>query len=200
MAFFDNIGKKISLAGEGALNKGKALADVARLNSNVSEEEKKINNSYYQIGKLYIALHPQDYESDFVALVNSIVSSQDRIKALKQQIQEIKGVVKCEQCGAEVPQNIAFCSACGAQMPKKEIELDENHMRCDGCGAIIDKNLRFCTSCGRLIAEPTQTNISADNSTPSASETPDNAKICPSCGAVMNNQLAFCTECGTSLK
>ncbi len=200
MAFLDNIGKKISLAGEGALNKGKAFADVARLNSTVSEEEKKINNSYYQIGKLYIALHPQDYESDFAALVNSIISSQDRIKALKQQIQEIKGVVKCEKCGAEVPQNIAFCSACGAQMPKKEIELDENHKRCDGCGAIIDKNLRFCTSCGRPIAEPAQTNFSAEESMPPASETPDNAKTCPSCGAVMNNELAFCTECGTSLK
>lgn len=58
--FFDDIGRKISLAGEGAVSKGRAFADVARLNSAVSEEEKKINNSYYQIGKLYVALHPQD--------------------------------------------------------------------------------------------------------------------------------------------
>lgn len=149
MAFFDEIGRKISLAGEGAVSKGKAFADVARLNSAVSEEEKKINNSYYQIGKLYVALHPQDYEADFAALVGSIVSSQSKIQTLKQQIQEIKGVTRCEKCGAEVPNNIAFCSACGSPMPKKEAVLDEHHMKCDGCGAIVDKNLRFCTSCGK---------------------------------------------------
>ena len=57
-------------------------ADVARLNSAVSEEEKKINNSYYQIGKLYVALHPQDYEADFAALVGSIVSSQSKIQTI----------------------------------------------------------------------------------------------------------------------
>lgn len=102
MAFFDEIGRKISLAGEGAVSKGRAFADVARLNSAVSEEEKKINNSYYQIGKLYVALHPQDYEADFAALVGSIVSSQSKIQTLKQQIQEIKGVTRCEKCGAEV--------------------------------------------------------------------------------------------------
>lgn len=112
MAFFDNIGKKISLAGEGALNKGKALADVARLNSNVSEEEKKINNSYYQIGKLYIALHPQDYESDFAALVNSIVSSQDRIVSsfvgYRGAVRKFMNAYKAEDADAMVDMTCSF--------------------------------------------------------------------------------------------
>lgn len=200
MAFFDNISKKISLAGEGAVNKGRVFADVARLNSAVSEEEKKINNSYYQIGKLYVALHPQDYESDFGMLVNSIVSSQEKIKSLKQQIQDVKGVTRCEKCGAEVPRNTTFCSACGAQISKNEIELDDNHIRCDDCGAIIDKNLRFCTSCGRPIVDPTQKTVHTEENISPESAAPENSKICPSCGAVMDAELAFCTECGTSLK
>lgn len=93
MAFFDEIGRKISLAGEGAVSKGRAFADVARLNSAVSEEEKKINNSYYQIGKLYVALHPQDYEADFAALVGSIVSSQSKIQTLKRHIKMLSQTI-----------------------------------------------------------------------------------------------------------
>lgn len=197
MALFDEIGKKISMTGQGAVNKGKALADVARLNAAVSEEEKKINNLYYQIGKLYVTLHPQDYESDFGVLVNSLVSSQERVSALKQQIQTIKGVTKCENCGAEVSNNIAFCSACGSPMPKKEMAIDENHIKCDGCGAVIDKNLRFCTSCGKPLVKPEHTNsdINIQQSQTSNVE----LKVCPSCGAEIRDNLKFCTACGSSI-
>ena len=196
MAFFDEIGKKISLAGEGVVNKGRAFAGVTKLNSAVSEEEKKIDNAYYQIGKLYVALHPQDYEADFGALINSIVSSQNTIKLLKQQIQEIKGVVRCEKCGAEVPNNIAFCSSCGSPMPKKEATLDENHIRCDGCGAIVDKNMRFCTSCGKPLVKPVQSPVQPEVPSPQVVQ---DTNICPSCGAAVRSNLKFCTACGQSL-
>lgn len=199
MAFFDDIGKKISLAGEGAVSKGRVFADVARLNSAVAEEEKKINNSYYQIGKLYVALHPQDYEADFAALVGSIISSQSKIQTLKQQIQEIKGVTRCEKCGAEVPNNIAFCSACGSPMPKREATLDENHVKCDGCGAIVDKNLRFCTSCGKSLVKPVQAATQAEVPVSPAPLETENSNICPSCGAAIRDNLKFCTACGFSL-
>ena len=201
MAFFDGIGKKISLAGESAVSKGLALADVARLNSAVSEEEKKINNSYYKIGKLYVTLHPQDYDADFSALIGSIVSSQNKIDALKTQIQEIKGVTRCEKCGAEVANNVAFCSACGSPMPKINVVLDENHMKCEGCGAIVDKNLRFCTSCGKPLVKPVQTvDQSGAPVLPAASATDiGNSNVCPSCGAALRKDLKFCTACGFSL-
>lgn len=199
MAFFDDIGKKISLVGEGAVSKGRAFADIARLNSAVAEEEKKINNSYYQIGKLYVALHPQDYGADFAALVSSIVSSQNKIQTLKQQIQKIKGVTRCEKCGAEVPNNIAFCSACGSPMPKREVVLVENHMKCDGCGAIVDKNLRFCTSCGNLLVKPVQASVQPEVPVPPAPLETENSNVCPSCGAGIRDNLKFCTACGFSL-
>lgn len=196
MALFDEIGKKISLAGKNAVDKGKAFADATKLNAAISEEEKKVNNAYYQIGNLYVALHPDDYEDDFSTLINAIVSSQEKIASLKQQIQNIKGVTRCEQCGAEVPNNIAYCSACGAQMPKKEVSIDEAHIKCDNCGAVVDKNLRFCTSCGKPLVKPEQqTNVSAGEQTQPASV----PRKCPACGAAANDAVAFCVECGTPL-
>lgn len=151
MAFFDELGKKITSAGEGAVNKGKAFADVTRLNSAVSDEEKKIDSLYFQIGRLYTSLHPQDCDEELVSYVNAVLASQQKINELKQQIQDIKGIVKCEKCGASVPNNTAFCSSCGSPMPRKEGPvLDVNHMLCDNCGAVIEKNTRFCTSCGKV--------------------------------------------------
>ena len=44
MAFFDELGKKVSEAGQKTLQKTKELSDTARLNSMLSDEERRIDN------------------------------------------------------------------------------------------------------------------------------------------------------------
>ena len=117
MAFFDELGKKISQAGQSAVQKGKELADIAKLNSSVSDEKRKIADNYREIGKLYFSLHGENPGVDFAAMVAAIHESESKIVEYKQQIKDIRGVVCCEKCGAEVSSNAAFCSACGAPMP-----------------------------------------------------------------------------------
>lgn len=117
MAFFDELGKKLSQAGQTAVQKGKELADIAKLNSAVSDEERKIDDNYREIGKRYFSLHGENPDVDFAAMVEAIRESEGKIVEYKQQIKDIKGVVCCEKCGAEVPNNAAFCSACGAPLP-----------------------------------------------------------------------------------
>ncbi len=119
MAFFDELGKKISQAGQSAVQKGKEIADIARINSSISDEERKIDDSYREIGKLYFSLHGENPDVDFAALVAGIQESGNKITEYRQQIKDIKGVVCCEKCGAEVSSNAAFCSSCGAPMPVK---------------------------------------------------------------------------------
>lgn len=119
MSFFDDLGKKISQAGQTAVQKTKEMADVAKLNSAVSDEEKRIEDSYKEIGKLYVSLHTADHEADFDAYFSAIQEAENKIKEYRQQLKEIKGVVKCEKCGAEVAKDAAFCSSCGAPMPKE---------------------------------------------------------------------------------
>lgn len=117
LAFLDDLGKKLSQAGQSAVQKTKEMADVAKLNSSISDEEKRIDNSYLEIGKLYVARHGEAPEADFDSLIAAIHESEEKIKGYQQQIKDIKGVVKCEKCGAEVSNNAAFCSSCGAPMP-----------------------------------------------------------------------------------
>ena len=105
MALFDDFGKKLTNLGEKTLQKTKEMTDTARINSLISDEEKKINNAYLQIGKLYVSMHASDCENEFVGLITSIAECEQKIVDYRKQIQDIKGVKRCEKCGAEV-QNI----------------------------------------------------------------------------------------------
>lgn len=116
MGFFDDLGKKISDVSQGAVAKGKELADIAKLNSSIAEEERHIKEAYIEIGKAYFEKHANDCDSEFAASITQIETSLDKIKDLRAQIVEIKGVTTCSNCGAEVPKNSAFCPACGSKV------------------------------------------------------------------------------------
>ena len=187
MGFFDDLGKKVSDAGQKTIQKTKEMSDTAKFNSMISEEEKKINNNYYQVGKLYVSIHGAECEEDFKGMIIAIRESEAKIAEYRRQIREIKGVLHCEKCGAEVPKGVAFCSSCGTPMPKIETFDAENYEKCNNCGATIAKGMRFCTSCGTSIVK---NNLVEDVLI---------EKFCPSCGNKVDADSTFCAECGTKI-
>ena len=195
MAFWDNFSQKASETTAKAVQKAKEMSDIAKLNSMISEEETKINNNYYQVGKLYVTMHSHDHEEEFAGMVASIAESEEKIKSYRQQIQDIKGVVRCPQCGAEVQSGVAFCSSCGAPMPKVQPVNTGDMVRCEGCGAMNKKGVRFCTSCGKPMVHVATSETTGESVTESAVQD----KVCPNCGANIEPDVAFCTECGTKL-
>lgn len=155
MSFFSELGKKVTDAGQKTVQKTKEISEVAHINSLISQNENKINNTYFQIGKLYVSIHGNDGEEEFEGLVGMIAELEQQIVAYKKQIQDIKRIQHCEKCGAEVPKGVAFCSSCGNAMPK--VEMHENFddcVRC-ACGAMVKKGMRFCTSCGKSMTSLT---------------------------------------------
>lgn len=184
MAFFDEIGKKLSQTGQGMVQKTKEIADVAKLNSNISDEEKILSNAYSQIGQLYVQLHNEDFESDFEDLIMQIKESQENIEKSKQEIQEIKGVKRCDICGAEISNNATFCSSCGTAVAQKKAVDAANLTQCTNCGKMIEKGMRFCTFCGCEVVVPQNENT--DNK-------------CLSCGSLLATDAAFCTQCGATV-
>lgn len=192
MAFFDEIGKKLSQTGQGVVQKTKEMADVAKLNSAIADEEGKINNNYYLIGKLYVSIHMEDCEDDFKGMISDIRISESKVREYRQQIKTIKGVVKCEKCGAEVADNIAFCSACGSPMPHRESGNAENKEKCESCGSLVNKGMRFCTVCGK----PMKSSVVEHTE---EIQTEFQPKVCPNCGVQIGSDAAFCTECGTKI-
>ena len=154
MAFFDNLGRKMSEAGQKVIQKTGEMSDTSRLNAQISDEEKKINAAYLQIGKLYASVHRNDPEPDFAALVESVGQSEQTIRACREQIQKIRGVRSCPNCGAEVSVGSAFCATCGSPMPAEKPSVSGDVLVCASCGTVLEAGMRFCTNCGRPVSKP----------------------------------------------
>ncbi len=150
MAFFDDIGKKISQAGQNAVQKTKDMTEVVKINSSISEEEKKINSIYNEIGRLYASLHEEDAEPVFADKIAAVKASEKAVADMRRQILDIKGVQTCPECGKEIPAGVAFCSGCGKPVPKQESPATEASEKklCPGCGAEVKAGTSFCTQCG----------------------------------------------------
>lgn len=169
----------------------RSQAEASRLNALISEEETKINNIYCQIGKLYATVHRDDSEEEFAAMVAEVLESESRIEEYRVQILAVKGLVRCPQCGMELPKGAAFCMACGTPIPKVEEPAQEEYEKCPSCGAMVVKGMCFCTTCGRTMEVQTV-----------AEEAPVEipAKLaCANCGAALEADALFCAECGTSV-
>lgn len=162
MAFFENIGKRVSEAAQVAAKKSSELVEVTKLNSSISSEENKIRELYQQIGKSVYQKFVIGEE--VIPEVNDtcleIQTREKTIDDLKEKIHEIKNIRLCEQCGAELDRDTAFCSKCGAkQEPIKPPEQAEENVEeqktspglCESCGCAVDEGSAFCSNCGAKI-------------------------------------------------
>ncbi|HZX47549.1 MAG TPA: hypothetical protein VFF83_09775 [Clostridia bacterium] len=90
MAFLNNLGKKIGSAAEATTSKAKEMAEVRKLNSKISDEEKQIARIYSEIGKRIFEQDKRNPRSPVADLCGQIISAQERIEQLKQMIEEVK--------------------------------------------------------------------------------------------------------------
>lgn len=124
MAFFEDLGKKLTKVGEAAAEKTKGVAEFTKLNAKILDIQTKLDKAYMEVGKKYLELHPANDEADMEAAVNVVYALEDQLKELRRQLQELKGTVKCDVCGAACDNNDAFCKKCGAELKKEEIIID----------------------------------------------------------------------------
>ncbi len=156
MAFFDELGKKISQTGQGVVQKTKDATETLKLNSMISDEEKRVNELYTEIGKKYFELHSETFETELENMINGIKQSQSRISAFSEQVKKLKGVVRCPNCGGEVAYNSQFCNLCGAAMNSPTAASTRQNANvnryCPVCGAAVSQDKAFCTNCGNKMA------------------------------------------------
>lgn len=152
MSIWDEIGKKATNATAKAVQKTKNISDLTRLNSTLTDYEKRLSNSYYHIGKLYVSLHKDDYEAPFTDMMADLQETMQLMDNIEEQIHEAKGIQICEHCGAEVQKNSAFCSVCGKPMPVGEHKI-AGKIKCTKCGNYVDETMKFCTACGTPIVK-----------------------------------------------
>ena len=151
MAFFDQLGQKLTQTSQDAVKKTKDMAEAGRLNSAVADEGKKIEAAYREIGRLYYERFADACDPALQAPVEEVRRAEAAIREMKDAIFRLKGVQICPACGAELPAGGAFCNSCGAKLPEPPKPVSPS---CPACGAPVEPDTVFCTNCGVKLPEP----------------------------------------------
>lgn len=141
MAFFDELSRKLSDAGQNVSQQTKNLGDLARLSSLISDRKKKLSTQCFELGKAYYKAHQHDENPEFPELVASITALFAEIGQAEDSVRQIKGLKKCPNCGADIPVKSVFCPSCGTQIGTPQ-------RLCPGCGREAAEGTSFCIFCG----------------------------------------------------
>ena len=119
------IGDTLTETGKTVSEKTKQVGNVAKLNAKIISSEHSVSDNYTILGKYYYDTYKDNPDESVAETVNSITASLDAIDEMKNQILAIKGLVKCESCGADCPFEDDFCGKCGAKLEKPEPPAEE---------------------------------------------------------------------------
>ena len=149
MAFFDELGAKLTKTGQMTVQKANDLAEVTRLNMRTGELNKVIQEQYARLGERYFALRGSAPEEELAEICAAITKANEELESIRLDLQRIRQLKVCPACGAENPSDASFCSKCSAALPELPPRPVEPGTRfCASCGAKIAETAQFCTKCG----------------------------------------------------
>lgn len=151
MDIFERMGKKLAGVGQGAAQQVKNATDVARLGSEISGKERAIVKLYTEIGRAYYDRHKDDPAGEELETMAAISVLYDEIAQCRETMKEIKGIINCPACGAEVPAHSLFCSTCGEKIPPTAVLARDDTQGtkiCPNCHANVNSENKFCIHCG----------------------------------------------------
>ena len=180
MAFWSDLGKKISDTTQSVVEKTKTSTDIMRLNGLISDEERNVQRIYAEIGRKYMELHGADGDPDFAGLMQEYQTSKAKMEEYRSQIRRNKHLLICAGCGAEIPETVLYCTRCGAENPVGKRLAEEQRQReeaeraareadlqaaavpqtepqpefCARCGQPRTAGAMFCTFCGAQFVPP----------------------------------------------
>ena len=116
-------------------NTGKNGIDFGKLSYKAATEQKALNDLYNRIGRKFVEDNKDvAVDGELGEIKAQAVAKAQEIEALKAQIRMLRGVVVCENCGAEVDAENDYCGKCGTKLVKPEppVEETEDEVADDG--------------------------------------------------------------------
>lgn len=114
----------------------------------MDENLQQIEKIYTVIGKNYFEAHKEDANAESKEQIQQIVAFLEENKKQEDRIRELKNLIQCPSCGAEIPKDARFCIHCGTAIVKD----DPLKNCCRVCGAPLVEGARFCMQCGAEVS------------------------------------------------
>lgn len=166
MAFFDQLGAKLTQTSSTAVQKTRDMAETMKLSGQISEKEKQVNQLYQEIGRIYYQNFADRDVELFRGPVSEIRSIEAELANMRETVRQLKGVQVCPTCGRELPAGTVFCSGCGTKLPEAPAAPEaEGGTACPVCGTVMPEGTAFCTNCGTKLPQPVVETPAGDNGT-----------------------------------
>ena len=156
MAFFQDLGKKITNAAQDASKKTSELIEISKLNSSINTEKAAIVEIQKKIGGMVYDMFVagEQIPEPLLAEVQTIAEKNQAIIGIENKIAEIKAEAeryKEEQArlaaDAQAQQAQARAQAPAGQTPPPAAPAAGTRF-CSGCGAPLEPGMIFCGKCG----------------------------------------------------
>ena len=146
MGFFNNLGDKISGAGNVLANKTKNMGQVMDLESKISSCQKQLTEDFSKLGLFVYENNFKIDNPEYESMINRIHMVRNTIAEAQQKIAELKTQKVCPYCGNVLDGSPTFCTSCGKALNVTVVELPKQF--CPKCGSEVENGSTFCTKCG----------------------------------------------------
>lgn len=118
---FEKFVETLNHTGKAVSEKTKQGTDIVKANLKITTEERELNDLFLEIGKLYYKNNSENPCCDQMKeLFEKVSEKEAAVEELKSKVRALKGVTVCQNCGAEVDEENAFCGKCGAKIERPE--------------------------------------------------------------------------------
>lgn len=147
-------GDKFNQITKSAVSKSKEMAEITRLNMEISNNEQKLKELAVQVGMCVVDRKLLSEDEQIAELTAQIETLRETIAKNQSLIQEIRSINICASCGAEVSRTSKFCDKCGSPMDRSALETSAASAVpvCPKCGEQLEPGALFCTNCGTKLS------------------------------------------------
>lgn len=119
MALLDNLEKTFGKVANVTVQKSKEVTQLAKLNTKLAGINRELDEMFASLGRAVYQARKDQPDSPYAQLFARIADKQAQAQALQGQLNEIRDVKVCTQCGTANPKESQFCSKCGASLGDK---------------------------------------------------------------------------------
>ncbi len=115
MGFLDDFLNKTKNVVDTTTKKTGEFVELQKVNMKISETVNSINKAYLEIGRmLYESSKGRgEFAEEIDQKISAIDDFNETLTSLKDEANDLKGVIICTKCGKENPEESAFCASCG---------------------------------------------------------------------------------------
>ncbi len=123
-SFFDDILKKVTNAGKDISDGLQKSTEAAKLQAKINAKNAECSELYQKIGELYYKsrLNNTQAGTEMAILCDQAYEANNTIAKLQGDLDKVRNISRCANCGNVIEANSVFCKHCGAKQPEKPAE------------------------------------------------------------------------------